>query len=129
MLNIIRQDDEEPAARTPLALNEEKRELVARHPRVEAIAANPPEDDFTEMPLIASEMVVRAAGLEGPDIDEALAAIGAGRRGESVRALNDRLVTLADDFRGRATEVMDENANAGLPDPDTDWGRLLMKDL
>ncbi|WP_344977994.1 DUF6461 domain-containing protein [Streptosporangium fragile] len=127
VLSIERQEAGEPAARPPLALKEEMWELVMRHPRVAAIAANPSEDDFTEMSLIASEMVVRAAGLEGPDIDEALNAIGAGRHGESVRALNDRLLTLSDGFRRRAAEVMDENANAGLPDPDTDWGRFLMK--
>ncbi|PZG12536.1 DUF6461 domain-containing protein [Nonomuraea aridisoli] len=127
VLRMETEEDEEPTVRPPLTLRDDLREVVGRHPRVAAIAANPPEGDLKELTLIACELAVRAAELDGPDIDEALAAIRAERRGQAVHELSERLMDEAGDLRRRAAKVMDENANPDFPDPSTDWGRLLMK--
>ncbi|GAA2215659.1 hypothetical protein GCM10009850_111270 [Nonomuraea monospora] len=130
VLRIEQEEDEKneaPTVRPPLVLREDLREVVARHPRVAALAAAPPDEEFTELTLIACELAVGAVALDGPDIAEALAAIAAGRRGQPVRSLSERLLEQADDFQRRSAKVMDANANPGFPDPKTDWGRLLMK--
>ncbi|TMR90786.1 hypothetical protein [Nonomuraea basaltis] len=112
-------------------LRPDMRVLISRHPRVAAIAAAPPIGEFDEGTLIAVEMSVRAAGLrESVDsalLEEALAAVAAGSRGELARPLRDALDNLAESLAHQAAQAMHGYENIDHPEPDTEWGRLMMK--
>jgi hypothetical protein len=117
----------EEEARPDLVLRDHMWELVSRHPRVAAVVAHPTEDKLTEITLITVETACRAAVLDGPVISEALRAVADGRRGAQVGGLQDELAAIAAGYQEQAAQVMDDQANVFLPDPDTGWGRLLMK--
>ena len=44
-----------------------------------------------------------------------------------MRGLRDNLFDLAAGFERQASQVMGENADVYRPDPDAEWGRLLIK--
>lgn len=131
VLRVEEAGDEEPDQRPPLKLPLHLRELISRHPRVATIVASPPIEEFTEGTLIVAELAVGAAGMRsspsGDLVEEALAAIATGRRGEQMNALRDRLYDLAENLATQAGHVMQGRENIHRPDPNTDWGRLLMK--
>ncbi|MEU6796819.1 DUF6461 domain-containing protein [Nonomuraea wenchangensis] len=127
ILRIEDEHEEEPLARPPLKLRPDMRELISRYPRVAAIAADPPNDDFVELTLIAAELAVRTAGLSGPLVENALTAIRSGTRGARASALRETLVGLGEDLRRQAAQVTPDQANIHHPDIGSEWGRLLMK--
>ncbi|MFF4625169.1 DUF6461 domain-containing protein [Nonomuraea jabiensis] len=131
VLRVEEAGDEEPDQRPPLKLPLHMRELISRHPRVATIVASPPIEEFTEGTLIVAELAVGAAGLReslnGDLVEEALAAIATGCRGEQMNALRDSLDDLAESLAAQASQVMQGRENIHRPDPNTDWGQLLMK--
>ncbi|MEN3539070.1 DUF6461 domain-containing protein, partial [Microbispora sp. ZYX-F-249] len=119
--------DEESRPRPGLILKPEMWELVSRHPRIAAIAADPSPERIEEVSVVTAELVIRVAGLEGPLIGRALGAITRGLWGSSTRGLQDDLAVMAAEFRTAADAVLEEGADVLLPTPDTQWGRLYMK--
>ncbi|MGW5265968.1 DUF6461 domain-containing protein [Microbispora sp. NPDC004025] len=119
--------DEENRPRPGLILKPEMWELISRHPRIAAIAADPSPERIEEVSAVTAELVIRAAGLENPLIGRALGAIAEGLWGSSTRGLQDDLAVMAAEFRTAADAVLEEGADVLLPTPDTQWGRLYMK--
>ncbi|XVQ84149.1 hypothetical protein ACQP2K_35840 [Microbispora siamensis] len=107
--------DEEIRPRPGLILKPEMWELVSRHPRIAAIAANPSPERLKEVSLATAELVVRAAKLEGSLIGRALDAIAQGIWGPPAQGLQEELAVRAAEFLSAADAVLEEGV-----DPDDD---------
>lgn len=117
-----------PDPRRPaLFLDDDARGLVARDPRVAAVAAAPTRDRLPEIALIAAEMAVRTTGLRGELIDEALELIPE-ERGVRAGRVRGKVGSLANRLLVQAREALEEEGATSLvPGHDTESGRLLLK--
>ncbi|MFI6909614.1 DUF6461 domain-containing protein [Nonomuraea sp. NPDC050394] len=129
----IEDADDDPDEKPPLKLRAPQQELLSGHPRVAALAGALPVEEFSEGTVMVAQLALGAAEpweqRERSLLDEAQAAIAAGRRGATVHALQAALNVVADQFAERATQVMPAGVDLDHldPDPGAEWGRLLIK--
>ncbi|MFI6796711.1 DUF6461 domain-containing protein [Streptosporangium canum] len=114
-------------SRPALFLDDDARGLIARDPRIAAVAAAPTRDRLPEIALIAAEMAVRTTGLRGELIDEALELIPE-ERGVRAGRVRGKVGSLANRLLAQARETLEEEGATSLvPGHDTESGRLLLK--
>ncbi|MDP9865616.1 MULTISPECIES: DUF6461 domain-containing protein [Streptosporangium] len=128
-LGLVVATDFTAPQRPALLLDDDAQGLVARDPRIAAIAAVPTRDKLPEIALIAAEMAVRTTGLRGELIDEALELIAEKERGVRAGQIRGKVGSLANRLLAQARGALEEEGSTSLlvPGHDTESGQLLLK--
>lgn len=126
-LGFVATTDSTAPRRPALFLDDDARGLIARDPRIAAVASAPTRDRLPEIALIAAEMAVRTTGLRGELIDEALELIPE-ERGVRAGRVRGKVGSLANRLLVQAREALEEEGATSLvPGHDTESGRLLLQ--
>lgn len=116
-----------------LRVDDDVRAIAEADPRVARIIAEPTPDKAEEIIRMAAEMAVATAGVEGPDVTEALELIAAGdRRSGRADEVRSRLARFERDCRARAREAYgalapQEREDSVAPGHGTTYGRWMIK--
>ncbi|MEU4537029.1 DUF6461 domain-containing protein [Streptosporangium sp. NPDC023825] len=116
-------------ARPALRVDARMRAIAAVDPRIARIIADPTPDRVPEIIVIAADMAVTTAGIDGPLVEEALAMIATG---ECSAELAERLDVFQMELARREWEAFrasPDSARERSPSPghDTDYGRWAVK--
>jgi hypothetical protein len=116
-----------------LRVDDEIKAIAKTDPRIAMIIDEPTPDKAEEIIRMAAEMAVTTAGIEGPDVTEALELIAAGdRRSGRADEVRSRLARSEKDFRMQAREAYaalapQDREDWVAPGHGTTYGRLMIK--